>query len=528
MVTTFRATLPSPLQGMALATSALLVAPVLYIALLALDGDAAVWRRLWSTRIPELLWNTLSLATSVSALTFLIGFSLAWVVVRYEFPGRRYYEWALVLPLAMPTYVLAYVYAHLLGMGGPVDSWWQSVFGGDTQLLSPHSFTGVSIIMALDTFPFVYLLTRGALLNLNVSYEEVARACGLSPWTTLRRVTLPLIRPAVVAGLALVVLYVVSDFGAVSLLRYQTLTYAVYQQMTGRYDHTAASILSLLLVVMALAFLGTERWYRRRSRFYQTTGRYRTSRRQPCGRIQGWIITAVTGSVFLVAFGLPAAMLVHWSVTAVQQGALDTRFAGFVWNSLSLSALAATGAVVIGLPLAYLAGRRPTRLNMMCLQAAYAGYVLPGPVAALAVLALFTQFLPFLYGSVLILVVAYVIHFLPAGLQSLEPAVQQVTPSLEEAARTLGMHMRHTLWRITLPLIRNGFVVAWVLMFLQSMKELPATLLLRPVGFDTLAVRIWLEASEEYYQLAAPSALLIVIVSLPALLLLVSKDWRAA
>jgi iron(III) transport system permease protein len=219
-------------------------------------------------------------------------------------------------------------------------------------------------------------------------------------------------------------------------------------------------------------------------------------------------------------------MLVYWSVAAIEQGALDARFVGFVWNSAVLSCVAATCAVLIGLPFAYLASRQPTRLNLLSLQAAYAGYALPGPVAALAVLSLFMAFAPFLYGSVVILVVAYIIHFLPAGLQSLEPTIQQVTPNLEEAARTLGLRSHETLWEVTLPLIRNGFLVAWVLMFLQTMKELPATLLLRPVGFDTLAIRIWLEASEEYYQLAAPSALLIVLLSLPALLLLVSKDGR--
>jgi iron(III) transport system permease protein len=428
----------------------------------------------------------------------------------------------------MPTYVLAYVYAHLLGMGGPVDYWWQSLFGPDAHVLSPQSFPGVSFIMALDTFPFVYLLARGALLSLNVSYEEVARMCGVSPWPTLWRVTLPLIRPAIVAGLALVVLYVVSDFGAVSLLRYQTLTYAVYQQMTGRYDQTAASILSVLLVCLALLFLATERWFRRRSRFYQTTGRYRTHRRRRCGILGASAVTAVLTLVCGAAFGVPAAMLAQWSVAAIQEGALDARFVGFMWNSAFLSCMAATCAVLVGLPLAYLASRHPSRLNMACLQAAYAGYALPGPVAALAVLAMFTTFVPFLYGSVLVLIIAYVIHFLPAGLQSLEPAIQQVTPNLEEAGRTLGLRTRDTMWRITLPLIRNGFLAAWVLMFLQTMKELPATLLLRPVGFDTLAIRVWLEASEEYYHLAAPSALLIVMLSLPALLLLISRDWRAA
>ena len=213
---------------------------------------------------------------------------------------------------------------------------------------------------------------------------------------------------------------------------------------------------------------------------------------------------------------------------SVQQGAVDSRFFGFMGNSALLSAAAATCAVIIGTPLAYLASRSASRFNQMWTQVAYAGYVLPGPVGALALLVLFSEFAPFLYGGVLVLIIAYVIHFLPAGLQSMEPALQQVTPNLEEVSRSLGHGMFHTLRKVTLPLVRGGFIAAWVLMFLQAMKELPATLLLRPVGFDTLAVRVWLEVSEEYYELAAPSALLIILVTLPALLLLVSKDWRAA
>ena len=526
MLTPTRFNAPSPLQWISLITAACLVFPTCYIIYVALTASPVVWNRLWTTRIPELLWNTLSLAASVSVTTLVLGVSLAWIMVRYEFPGRRIWEWAIVLPLAMPTYVLAYVYAHLLGMGGPAEQWWQSFMGPDARLLSPQSFPGVTLIMALDTFPFVYLLARSALLNLNVSFEEVARACGVPGWSVLWRVTLPLIRPAIAAGLALVILYVISDFGAVSLLRYQTLTYAVYQQMTGRYDHSAASILSLLLVVMAILFLVTERWFRQRSRFYQTSGRYRTPTRGREGVIGTVLITLYVLVVFAASFGIPALMLAQWSVAALSQGAVDARFFGFVWNTSMLSALAAGGAVLIGLPLAYIASRRPSRLNLACLQSAYAGYALPGPVIALAVLVLFTQFAPALYGSVIVLLVAYILHFIPVGLQSMEPALQQVTPNVEEVARTLGCTTRQTLRRVTLPLIQNGCVTAWVLMFLQTMKELPATLLLRPVGFDTLAIRVWLEASEEYYQLAAPSALLIVFLSVPALLLLVAKDWR--
>ncbi len=382
--------------------------------------------------------------------------------------------------------------------------------------------------MTFDTFPFVYLLTRAALLNFNVSFEEVARANGASRLATLFRVTLPLLRPAIVAGLSLVILYVVSDFGAVSLLRYQTFTYAVYQQITGRYDHSAAAVLSLLLVFFALLFLAAERWFRQRSRFYQTTGRYRAPERTRCGPIGTVLISIYLSVVLGASFGVPALLLIKWTGVAVAEGAIDSRFLGFLWNSTFLSGLAATIAVLVGTPLAYLATRRSSRINLLCLQAAYAGYVLPGPVGALAILVLFSHLAPFWYGSIVVLIVAYVLHFLPAGLQTMEPALQQVTPNLEEAARSLGHNTRLILTRVTLPLVRGGFIAAWVLMFLQCMKELPATLLLRPVGFDTLAVRIWLEASEEYFQLAAPAALLIVVMTLPALLLLVAKDWRAA
>jgi iron(III) transport system permease protein len=519
---------PASLSAFALLAAGLVSLPLFFLTYLAASADSTVWGRLWRTRIPELLANTGALALSVSLGTLVLGVSLAWLVVRLEFPARRFWEWALVLPLAMPTYVLAYIYAHLLEAGGPVEEMWRAVFGPHAPFVSPYSYAGATLVMTLDTFPFVYLLARAALTNFNISFEEIARACGASRWRTLFFVTLPLVRPAIVAGLSLVILYVVSDFGAVSLLRYQTFTYAVYQQITARYDYGAAGVLSLLLVVLALIFLVAERWFRERSRFYQTTGRYRTPSRKRCSPAQAVLVTAYLGAVLGLAFGMPLLLLARWTWAAVADGMLDARFFGFIANSAWLSGMAATLAVLLATPLAYLASRWPPRWNLLCLQAAYAGYVLPGPVGALALLAFFSQVAPFWYGSVAVLIIAYIVHFMPAGLQTMEPSLQQVTPNLEEAARSLGLGPVRTLRAITLPLVKGGFVAAWVLMFLQSMKELPATLLLRPVGFDTLAVRVWLEASEEYYQLAAPSALLIVMMALPALLLLMSKDWRAA
>lgn len=527
MTATLRQLFPTSLSLLGVSVAAVVFLPLMYVAGLALTAQPSLWARLWHTRIPELLSNTAWLAIGVSIGTLWLGVSLAWLVARVDFWGRRIWEWALVLPLTMPTYVLAYIYTYLLGMGGPLEQVWRMVAGPDARIFPPQSLAGAILVMTLDTFPFVYLLTRAALLNLNISFEEVARACGVDRLGILLRVTLPLLRPAIVAGLSLVILYVVSDFGAVSLLRYQTFTYAVYQQMTGRYDHAAAAVLSVLLVAFALLFLVAERWFRERSRFYQTSGRYRIAARTRPGPLANVLITGYCAMVLGASFVIPAALLVHWTLTATAEGTVDARFLGFVWNSAFLSAIAATVTIVLGTPLAYLATRRASKLNLWCLQAAYAGYVLPGPVGALAVLMLFSHLAPFWYGTILVLIVAYVVHFLPAGLQTMEPALQQVTPNLEEAARSLGSGPFDSLWRVTLPLVRGGFIVAWVLVFLQCMKELPATLLLRPVGFDTLAVRVWLDASEEYFKLAAPAALLIVLITLPALVLLVKKDWRA-
>lgn len=229
----------------------------------------------------------------------------------------------------------------------------------------------------------------------------------------------------------------------------------------------------------------------------------------------------------MAAFGLPVFLLIQWTLTAWTNGEVGTSFGTYIFNSVFLSASAATAALLLGTPLAYLASRIPSKLHVACLQGAYIGYVLPGPVAALALLMLFTDLIPILYGTVFVLILAYLIHYLPAGLQSMEAALQQVNPNLEEAARNLGAKGIRTFMQITFPLVRKGFLGAWLLMFLLCMKELPATLLLRPIGFDTLAVRIWLEASEELYQLAAPPALLIVILTIPAVFLLSKKNWQA-
>ncbi|RMH05868.1 MAG: iron ABC transporter permease, partial [Nitrospirae bacterium] len=215
--------------------------PLLYVLFTALTTDVETWSRLWTTRIPELLVNTLLLAVGVSLGTVWLGVSLAWLLTRYRFWGSRVWEWLIILPLAIPSYVLAYIYTYLLGKGGPVDAFLQFITGTEGQIFSPFSFAGATLVMTLNTFSFVYLLARTAFRNFNLSFEEAARVTGATAWATFIRVFFPLIRPAVAAGLFLAILYVVSDFGAVSLLRYQTFTYAIYQQMESRFDYAAAA-----------------------------------------------------------------------------------------------------------------------------------------------------------------------------------------------------------------------------------------------------------------------------------------------
>jgi len=526
-LTRFRIRLPSPLVATAFLLAGLIILPLLYVIVTAVTADGAVWQRLWTTRIPELLWNTFSLALGVAIIDLTLGVSLAWILTRYRFAGSSLWEWIIILPLAIPSYVLAYTYTYLLQRNGPLDHAWQFVAGSDAQVFSPFSFTGALVVMSLNTFPFVYLLARSAFKNFNISFEEAARAAGASRLKSFFRISLPMIRPSLLAGLFLAILYVASDFGAVSMLRFQTFTYAIYQQMTGRFDNTAAACLSLLLVTCTFIFLIGERWFRQRSRFYQTTGRFRKPAPQLCTGLQSLGFHIYLFLVVMAAFGLPVILLIQWTWDALGAGNIPDGFLGYVWNSLSLSAVTATIAIVVGLPLAHMACQKQTWVSLVSIQGAYTGYVLPGPVAALAVLVLISHLLPELYGTAMVLLIAYLVHFLPVALQGMESTLHQLSPNLEEAAKSLGARSVRTFFAVTFPLVRGGFLSAWILVFIQCMKELPATLLLRPVGFDTLAIRIWLEASEELYQLAAPPALLIVALTNPVVLLLMKKGQQS-
>lgn len=486
--------------------------PLCYVGYNALTVNQELWRTLFDTRVPELAWNTLTLSLSVSFLTLILGIPSAWIMSRYSFPGKKIWEWLLILPLAFPAYVLAYIY---------------SVFASKNILLNNFlfSFPGVSIVIAFATYPYVYLLTRSALANMNITYEEAARSLGTSFIQRLFRVIFPILRPSIVAGVSLVILYVLADFGTVSMLRYQTFTLAIYSQMIGRQNHQTAAALSIILVFFSIAFVFLERKFRGKSRFYQTQGRFRQRQLQDVRIHTAVIINIFLGTLAFLAFILPTMLLLQWTTAAIQKQIINMHFLKFALNTFLSASFAATVAICAAFPLSHAAVRRPNTIHLSFLHATYAASSLPGPVAALALLLTALAIIPSLYGTIFLLIIAYAIRFLPLALQTEEASLQQITPNFEHAARSLGAGHLRTQVKVIIPLIKKGISAAFIMVFLNAIKELPATLLLRPVGFDTLAVRVWLETSDNMYELAAPSALLIMLVSLPALWLL-QRSWN--
>lgn len=520
---------PRPL-GMTVAAGAfslLMVLPLGYILGYALRAGWAEWGLLWNNWLPRLLANTLSLGAATALVTLVIGGSLAWLVTRYDFPGKGVWSWLLATPLGIPPYIMAFVYTEMFLPGGWAQVAAQSLFGPQTRLpLLYGRFPAVVMVLALATYPYVYLLVRASLLSHNRTYEEAAQTLGVPRSLRFIRITLPLHRPAVMAGLFLVVMYVFADFGAVSMMRFSTFTRAIYLELVGRTDRVGASLLCVVLIMLSAALLWLERRNRSRSRFFQTGGSFRAVPAARVGLAGGLLIWGYFLLVLAASTGLVVAFLVTQSVEGIRQEGLSADLWGYAFNSLFGSASAATLAVFMIVPLAYLSTRYRDRLYQIFLKLSYAGYVLPGPIIGVGVLFIAIHLFTPLYGTVATVILAYLIRFLPQGLQAQEAAFHQIRPHLEEAARSLGATFHAALLRVVFPLARPGVITGWVLIFVSAMKELPATLLLRPLGFDTLAVRIWIETSEEYYALAAPAALILIGFTFPLFAILLARTTR--
>jgi iron(III) transport system permease protein len=510
---------PLPLVLVAGAVVALLLLPLAYLVIRVAGGGRAV-EILSEASTWRLVWNTVLLAVGVVTSSVLVGVPLAWLVTRTDLPGRRVWAAAGALPLVIPSYVAAFC---LLGFFGERGLLGDAL--GVERLPEVKGYWGSLVALTLATYPYVFLLAQSAFRTLDPALEEAARGLGVSARGTFVRVTAPALRPAVGLGALLVALYTLSDFGVVSLMNYDTLTRAIYVQYKSLFDRAPAATLALLLVALTGVALVAEYRIRQRGRLYRSGPG--TKRPPELVRLGRWtapalaFCTAVVG-LFLV---LPAGVLGYW----LGRGIANERELAIPWSealsSLTASALAAVVAVLAALPVAVLALRYPSRASRALERLSYAGNALPGLVIALSLVFFAARYASPLYQTLALLVFAYVVRFFPQSLAGVEPALEIVSPRHEEAARSLGHGAVRTFALVTLPLVRSGALAGGALVFLSAMKELPATLLLRPIGFETLATEIWKLTQVGAYSQAAVPALVLIVVSAPVLYL-VSSDRR--
>ncbi len=534
---------PRDLWPVAAGAVALVVAtPILVVVSSILTPSLEVWSHLWETQLAELAWNTIALITGVGLGVVVVGTGLAWLVTMYRFPGRGIFEWLLILPLAMPAYVIGFVFLALFDYAGPVQSWLRQVFGPGVWFPDFASYGGVVLVMTLVLYPYVYLLARAAFLEQSETALEAARALGASRFRAFWKVILPLARPSIVAGVTLALMEALSDFGTVAIYGFDTFTVAIYRIWFGMFDRGAATELASVLLFFTLTLYLLERALRGRARFYQTDGKVRPPTPK---RLTGWKAWTASGAASLVvgvALGLPVAQLLYWTVTALGGPDYDDRYPAFMFNTLTLGAISAILAVGAAVVVAY--GLRLSRNRIVTTfgRIANMGYALPGSVIAVGVLAPLAfvdhgldAFLQatwgissglVLTGSMVGLLFAYLVRFLAVSCQTVEASLIKVTPSMDMAARSLGASKGEVLWRVHLPLIRGGLCTAAILVFVDVIKEMPATLLLRPFGYETLAVRIWQLTSESLWEAAALPALIIVAAGILPVLFLARSSAR--
>lgn len=483
--------------------------PIVYLAVRAAEAPDPVGLVL-SSRVGSLVWNTVRLAAVVSAAAVVIGVGCAWILERTDIRARRLLGVAAALPLAMPSYIAALALVSAFGPGGDLVA-----------IPGLIGFWGAAAVLTLSTYPYVLLVCRAALWSSLPALDDAATTLGLRRMQRFFRAQFPQLRGAVTASALLTSLYVVSDFGAVTIFRYATLTRGIFLEYRSSFDRSAAAVMAVLLVVLAVALIAGERLAR---------GPVAPARLSAAGRhrivvLGRWrpVVTSLVALPAALGAGIPAAIAFGWLSDGSRRSGSGEVLAGAAATSAALSLAAAVVAVVVCLPVAVVAVRRSTWLSRIIEGGALAGYALPGLVVALALVFLATRSMPFAYQTVGLVVAAYVVRFMPEALASARPSLASVDPSLADVSRTLGASKPVTAARVTWPMVRGGLFAGGALVFLTAMKELPATLLLRPAGVDTLAIRVWTGASEGFYRQAAPAALLLLAVSALALW----PAWRA-
>lgn len=529
-------------QPAATVVAAIMLLPLLALGWSALQGSDGLWSHIAVHVLPRSALNTLILLGGVGALVIAIGTGAAWLVTAYEFPGRRFVSWALLLPLAVPTYIVAFSYLDLLHPLGPVQGVLRSLLGYDSprdfRLPDIRSLTGCIVLLGFVLYPYVYLTTRAMFMTQAASLLEAARSLGASPLRVFTRVALPMARPAIAIGAVLALLETLNDIGASEFLGVQTLTVAVYTTWVTRSDLPGASQIAMAMLAIVVLLILIERYGRRRQR-YAATQRPRPMRPLQLRGAPAWLALGLGVVPVLIGFAIPASHLAWESFERLGSSGVSPQLLASARNTLLIALAATVVTLVAGLTVAWALrlaqGRRRSRLAALNLRVASLGYAVPGTVLAIGLLVPLAWFddganvviaafggapQMVLMGSATALVIAYMLRFLAISAGGIEAGLTRVPRSLDQAAASLGHSPGAMLQRVHLPLLRPAMAAAALLVFVDTMKELPATLLLRPLNFETLATWLYAEASRGTYEEGAVAALMIVLVGLLPVVLL--------
>ncbi|WP_044408842.1 ABC transporter permease [Thiomicrospira microaerophila] len=507
--------------------------PLLRLLSAWFEPNTEIWQHLYDTLLWTLVGNTLWLLLGVAIGVTLLGVVMAWFVTMCEFPGRKWLEWMLFLPFAIPAYVLGFVYLGLFDFPGPVQSFLRDTFGWSGLDIRQGSLS-IIIVMTLVLYPYVYMLARNAFYSQGNGLIESARLLGYNPYQVLWHVSIPLARPAIAAGVMLALMETLADFGTVSIFNYSTLTSGIFSVWEDFRSLQAAAQLSTALLGIAVLLILIERWSRGRAR-YDATKRM-NSRPYKLKGAKAWLVTALVSSVVFLAFILPVSQLLIWaSKTLVEEW--DSRYLDWISNSFMLAFGAAL--LTVGLAVIVNSVRMQARLSWplkVGIRFANLGYALPGSVLAVGIMLLIIDLgelvAPgagiWLSSGVFALLLAYMVRFLAVAYGPVESSFDTITPSMTEAARSLGASTPRLVSDVYFPILKPGLVIAGFMVAVDVMKELPATYLLRPYGWDTLAIRIYELSSEGLYDRAAIPSLMLLLLGLASLYMvhLINKRYK--
>jgi len=521
-----------------LLTALIFSIPVVTIASFLFQPTGDVWRHLVDTVLADYLFNSIVLIIGVGLGTFSMGVTCAWLTSLCDFPGKRLFIWTLLLPLAMPAYIIAYTYTGMFDFAGPIQTQirdWTGWGYGDYYFPELRSLGGAISMLSLVLYPYVYLLARAAFLEQSICVIEVSRTLGCNVWTSFYRVALPLARPAIVAGMSLALMEALADYGTVSYFGIGVFTTGIFRTWFGLGDSAAAAKLAAILLLFVFTLVVIERWSRQRAQYHHTTNRYS---QLPVYRLTGaraWIACFACLMPLLFGFLLPAFQLSLWAIDTYSI-MIDESFFKLVLHTVLLGLSTAVIAVMLALFLVY--GKRvlANKLVFASIRVVAIGYAIPGTIIAVGViipLAWFDNTLDgymvehfdistglLLSGTLFAVMFAYLVRFLAVSIQSVESGLVKIKPSMDEAARSLGRKPVDILFNVHFPLMKGSVLTALLIVFVDVLKELPATLILRPFNFNTLAVRAFELASDERLADSSTAALMIVVVGLLPVILL--------